>query len=575
MNEKDLNKKLSSEVKPGTESIAINEAQSQANSLMTEQRMNLESEKQIVTSNAERDLELRGAIELGAMGGSGQPVRQVALPPQSAGLRPETQELLSRYGVNPRITESSRSNSNSTQSRSSTSNRQFYRSGDSRVTNTTNITNITNNNTRNETDVDISNSGSSPKQMVPVSLPQQDNTSKFKIYMNNLFSKRDQERRMQEKEFRKREWSIKRMTDKILNRMEKISDSFSKRMNPENLGRTFGSQMKLLLGAVGITLIPKIWPKLVSGVDKIGEWIGDIKSTFNGTNGTFFEKIGVTLAKVGTQVAGGIIGAISAASEEISIRLGRLLGGEGYENSSKGLFQVAAEKIASFLSGKDVKFDEGNWKSEFGDSMKEYLGQIRDDFKDILNVMMEERAEAVKEASSKISGWDILSPSEAIGKLIDVIGAAIGGHSYLANSAMSKATKTANEDLQKGSKDGDFSYWGNIKSEHGTRVVSKNLAKAALDDENSNSVTMSEGLKKLYKYGSDVETGGILMRESEVKSIISRMSAGNKEDMDRMIDAINYGIKNNAIKVIFKPKRVGIFSIIYSTSSVLKGFKDL
>jgi hypothetical protein len=386
--------------------------------------------------------------------------------------------------------------------------------------------------------------------MVPVSLPQQDNTSKFKIYMNNLFSKRDQERRMQEKEFRKREWSIKRMTDKILNRMEKISDSFSKRMNPENLGRTFGSQMKLLLGAVGITLIPKIWPKLVSGVDKIGEWVGDIKSTFNGTNGTFFEKIGVTLAKVGTQVAGGIIGAISAASEEISIRLGRLLGGEGYENSSKGLFQVAAEKIASFLSGKDVKFDEGNWKSEFGDSMKEYLGQIRDDFKDILNVMMEERAEAVKEASSKISGWDILSPSEAIGKLIDVIGAAIGGHSYLANSAMSKATKTANEDLQKGSKDGDFSYWGNIKSEHGTRVVSKNLAKAALDDENSNSVTMSEGLKKLYKYGSDVETGGILMRESEVKSIISRMSAGNKEDMDRMIDAINYGIKNNAIKRI-------------------------
>jgi hypothetical protein len=550
MNEKDLNKKLSSEVKPGTESIAINEAQSQANSLMTEQRMNLESEKQIVTSNAERDLELRGAIELGAMGGSGQPVRQVALPPQSAGLRPETQELLSRYGVNPRITESSRSNSNSTQSRSSTSNRQFYRSGDSRVTNTTNITNITNNNTRNETDVDISNSGSSPKQMVPVSLPQQDNTSKFKIYMNNLFSKRDQERRMQEKEFRKREWSIKRMTDKILNRMEKISDSFSKRMNPENLGRTFGSQMKLLLGAVGITLIPKIWPKLVSGVDKIGEWIGDIKSTFNGTNGTFFEKIGVTLAKVGTQVAGGIIGAISAASEEISIRLGRLLGGEGYENSSKGLFQVAAEKIASFLSGKDVKFDEGNWKSEFGDSMKEYLGQIRDDFKDILNVMMEERSEAVKEASSKISGWDILSPSEAIGKLIDVIGAAIGGHSYLANSAMSKATKKSNEDLQKGSKDGDFTYWGNIKSEHGTRVVSKNLAKAALDDENSNSVTMSEGLKKLYKYGSDVETGGILMRESEVKSIISRMSAGNKEDMDRMIDAINYGIKNNAIKRI-------------------------
>ena len=85
MDEKELNKKLRSDVKPGTESLAINEAQTQADQLLTEQRMNLESERQMAQSSSVRDIELRGAIELGAMN---QPqVQQVALPPQAAGTR--------------------------------------------------------------------------------------------------------------------------------------------------------------------------------------------------------------------------------------------------------------------------------------------------------------------------------------------------------------------------------------------------------------------------------------------------------------------------------------------------------
>jgi hypothetical protein len=186
MDEKELNKKLRSDVKPGTESLAINEAQTQADQLLTEQRMNLESERQMAQSSSVRDIELRGAIELGAMN---QPqVQQVALPPQAAGLRPETQQLLANYGVNPTITESSRRSSNSSQSRTSNTTSKVDPNGGTRVTNTTNITNITNNDNRTETDIDIDQPVQSTQPTVMPAVSQQSDTSKFKIFMSNLFA---------------------------------------------------------------------------------------------------------------------------------------------------------------------------------------------------------------------------------------------------------------------------------------------------------------------------------------------------------------------------------------------------
>lgn len=84
MDEKELDKKLRENVEPGTESLAINEAQTQANQLLTERRMNLESEKSNMSQEAVHDTELRGAVELGTMNGNGNQQVQ-ALPPQSAG----------------------------------------------------------------------------------------------------------------------------------------------------------------------------------------------------------------------------------------------------------------------------------------------------------------------------------------------------------------------------------------------------------------------------------------------------------------------------------------------------------
>lgn len=535
MDKKELEKKLNQEVKPGTESVALGEAQSHAGQLLTEQRMNLETEKQIVTSNAARDTELRGAVELGAMN-SGQ-AQQVALPPQAAGLRPETQEILSKYGVNPKITESSRSNSNSTQTRSSNVSSQSVTTSIPKVTNTTNITNITNNNVRNETEVDVGSSQLPPRAstVTPVAVKGPDETGKFRIFLNNLFSKRDQERRIQEKEFRKRDWSIKKMTDKVLERMGKISETFSRKMNPENVGKTFMSHIKLLLGAVGLTLLPKVWPALISGVDKISTWIGEIKDTFTSTNGGFFDKVGAVFSNIGK----GIVDSIGNMAEKISVKLAEILGGERYVDSGKGVFQLFAEKLASFLSnGREVDFDNDNWKGQFGEVLGEFVGKL----KDILDVMMEERSEAIKEAKKGGSITNLYN-------LPDIIGAAFGGFDYLRNSKYNEASKHADDTLQRGGgffkKDDNFTLTGKIKNEEGVRNVLDALTTAGVG---TGSVARVEGSRRMYEYYTDKDnkTNGLTISKGDLDDLLNQFDDSYRKDA---WNRINEAIKIGAIRL--------------------------
>lgn len=208
---------------------------------------------------------------------------------------------MAQYGVNPTITESSRKSNSVSQSRSSNTRSQTIpnqQGGQTRITNTTNITNITNNTTTNDTDIK-GNFGNSPQVTpAPILAPvrSDDNTGKFRTYLSNLFSKRDQERKLQEREFRKREWSLKRMNEKVLQRMESISNTFAKKMNPENIGRTFGGQLKTILAMAGLLILPKVWPSIKSGINSIGEFLGEIKESFTSTKGGFFDKLTASLS---------------------------------------------------------------------------------------------------------------------------------------------------------------------------------------------------------------------------------------------------------------------------------------
>lgn len=553
MDEKELDKKLRENVEPGTESLAINEAQTQANQLLTERRMNLESEKSKESQEAIHDTELRGAIELGAMDGSGNQQVQ-AFPPQSAGLRPETQQLLAQYGVNPTITESSRRSNNVSQSRSSNTRSQTIpnqQGGQTRITNTTNITNITNNTTTNDTDIK-GNFGNSPQVTpAPIFAPikSEDNTGKFRTYLNNLFAKRDQERQLQEREFRKREWSLKRMNEKVLQRMESISNTFAKKMNPENIGRTFGGQLKTILAMAGLLILPKIWPSIKNGINSIGEFLGEIKESFTSTRGGFFDKMGSVMSTVGEKIvnglfniAGHIVGAIKGAAPAISQKLAQMIMGDEWE-SGMGLPDALSDKLKEWIGGAEAK----------AKSLAEVIGdkfdEIKDRFIEYIDTILEDRKYAVKKAIGDVNLLSAFDIKGLVKKFITVVGAALGGTEYLANNEFSEANSKADERISKGIGSEDKNWLGDINTSSGAEKMISNMAASSRSSDMSGASDITQGIRQLYEYSRSSDDGSIKVTSKDIGDIIRRTSRDENDFNDRW-STIQSAIRNGIIKIV-------------------------
>lgn len=564
MDKRELDKKINANVKPGTESLAINDMQTTANQLLTEQRMNTEAERQVSSSNSSRDTELRAALELGAEGaGVAQQPQQLPQQVQASAqnLRPETVDILSKYGVNPQVSESHRSSSNTTRSQSSNTTRQVTpsKTGDTRVTNTTNITNITNNTSRVETNVGNKGGGhvpTPPVQRIIAPAPvaaQTDNTGKFKAFLNNVFSKRNLEFRNQEKEFRKRDWSLKRATDKVLNKMSSISTTFARKMNPENVGRTFGSQLKMMLTMTGLVLLPKLWPSIIKGLDSITSVVTGtydiIKESFSG-EGTFMTKLGRTFKNLGHEISSSMAKAFT--------------GDDKYEG---GIVDALADKFAYYLGAKD------------GESLTEVLGRKFDQFtKDmgaLLESKMKERFEAVSEVWDKLD-WS-LNPFSAknIINLGHLIVAAIGGAKgakYLNDKRMESEARDTFEGGNRvfDNKDTDnikegSDKKGNIVANTELKIVSKAAgnreyttnASSTVNSYLNRSVAFAEsgsdnnadksvyGLQKVGKYYNDnannaevLLKSGVSMTRKQVEGIAAMYSI-NDEEKQYMINNFN------------------------------------
>lgn len=541
MNEKELDKSLNKTVKPGTEQIALNTAQTQANQLLTEQTMNLQAERQVMTSNSERDVELRGAIELGAMNEAQlQPQPQVQLPPQAAGLRPETQQLLAKYGVNPNITESAKTMSNSSQTRTANSKMQVIpnnkQGGETRVTNTTNITNITNNNSRVETNVDMPKQPavlppSRSSRLTPVAvgavagMAAMASHNKFKTFLNNLFAKRDHERQLQEREFRRRDWSIQRMSRKVLERMNSISEKFANKMNPEKIGSTFTSQIKLFLSMAGLTLLPKVWPSIISGINKVGEVLTEVKNTFNSTEGGFFTKLTSAFISGTSTLAGNIVGALQGVGDVIGTTLAKIISGKDWDPQNPvTLADAIGNKIVDLFKG------EGAHKFEsFGEMIGTYFNNSWEKMKEFLQVAIDDRADAIKTVWNKDrDGWD-LSPENILKTLIEVLGAAIGGHKALAGMKLSETQNKGKEKVAAGQLD----MWGRIDSDKNgsASTVWGRTVYEANQTETTGATGIYEGLNLLSRAGQNKDFHG--------KTI-----EFNSKDIDRLVNKLKYSVED-------------------------------
>lgn len=129
---------------------------------------------------------------------------------------------------------------------------------------------VVNNNTVNN--VTTNNGGyGGPIQGRPLQFksPQDNGTGKFKAWLSNAFARQNEQAAVRDREYRKREWSLARASNRMAKKLESISKSVGERLNPERIGTTLSSQLKSLLFLFGTAFLVKNWANIMDKIEKI------------------------------------------------------------------------------------------------------------------------------------------------------------------------------------------------------------------------------------------------------------------------------------------------------------------
>lgn len=490
MDEKRLRNLVNKDPKSGEELGKLTELQNSASAINSERINALEMEKSVAQSNYNNNTNLHAAVGI-AMNSQGQAVPQSqprALPQSASGLRPETQALLSQYGINPRISETSNKNGstkttrNSTVNTSTSSDNNGSKEG-TKVTNTTNISNVTNNNITNETKVDASQKAS-PVVVPPTSnSANQDTMAKYKTWLDSTMNKQNQQYELQKREFRKRDWSLKRYTEKLLDKMSSITKGLANRLDPANMTKTFTNQINVFMVMLGSMLLVKFFNPLKKIVSEV---VGSVKSIF-GSDDPDAEKSFVGKLKRG------IVEAMGGDPKK----------GDTFFSSLKGLFS----DLGSYI-------------------------------KDSLNHLFEDRATAVKsiDAPSLTKHWVLPNIGEWLQYISKVLTAAVGGTKGLLDSKVKsivddKSKTSLSGDEGKGQdtsaygrniiKDDDRDILGRLKtssSDEMSRAMLRTMTDKSVDI--APVAAMSKGFQDLESVASRDKNGGAKIDKDAIKTIL-------------------------------------------------------
>ena len=323
-------------------------AQAMQNHLQTiqnERSNNLALEKATLGQEGQTNELLAQAGALAAMGNEGGDQMTAVVDPQ-------TQAILGKYGINqPRVQ------------------RQQSRNVSIKPPNIT-INNTTNTTTTN-------NVSAGPLQGREVRIKQADggnsrDLTKFKAWINNVFSQQREVSAKREREFDKRESALSRQANKMLRKMEEMGKDIAGTFNPKNIGTTIGNQLRVLLFLFGATFLATHWKKVLKGIDWVGEKVTG-----------FLDYLGIT--------------------------------SKGKDLIKSGGKCLRNDFIRFFLGYKaDVK------NTSIMDVFKTLLRDTMDYFKLKLDHAMEERGAAMK--SIKFPDIDLSNPSKLLSDIIGYLG---------------------------------------------------------------------------------------------------------------------------------------------------------
>lgn len=499
MDEKRLRNLVNKDPKSGEELGKLTELQNSASAINSERINALEMEKSVAQSNYNNNTNLQAEVGI-AMNSQGQNVPQSqprALPQSASGLRPETQALLSQYGINPRISETSNKNGSTKTTRNSTVNTSTSRDNNgskegTKVTNTTNISNVTNNNITNETKVDASQKAA-PVVVPPTSNPaNQDTMAKYKTWLDSTMNKQNQQYELQKREFRKRDWSLKRYTEKMLDKMSSITKGLASRLDPANMTKTFTNQINVFMVMLGSMLLVKFFNPLKKIVAEV---VGSVKSIF-GSDDPDAEKSYVGKLKRG------IVEALGGDPKK----------GDTFFSSLKGLFS----DLGSYI-------------------------------KDSLNHLFEDRATAVKsiDAPSLTKHWVLPNIGEWLQYISKVLTAAVGGTKGLLDSKV----KNIVDDKSKTALSGDEGK-GQDTSAYGRNIIKDDDRDILGRLKTSSSDEMSRAmLRTMTDKSVDIAPVAAMSKGfQDLESVSKRDKEGAKVDKEAIKTILGLDLWNKLVK---------------------------
>ena len=245
----------------GKEFQQMQAAQNQLLEIQAAQKQNLMEQKMMAGAEAEQRQLMAQAAEVGAGSVAG-----------NMQLNQATQQAMGRYGLaQPRTS----STTKQTQSQSVT--RQ-------NVTIHNNTTNITNNTVPANIGGPIQGRPIQFQQPVP-GADASGGMGKFKNWLNQTFARQEEAAKRRNREYERRETSLTKNSNKMMRKIEEFSKDITKKLDPRNVGKTVGGQLRTILGILGLGIIAKNFNKLLDWLEgaqnKVeNEYIPNIKNFF-------------------------------------------------------------------------------------------------------------------------------------------------------------------------------------------------------------------------------------------------------------------------------------------------------
>lgn len=365
-------------------------AQNEIARLTEEQKNNLLQEKQALSQASQQRTLISQAAEMGVDTATELSAQGQQSSISQPAINEQTQQILSKYGIDPR---------QKVPPRSITTTRSTSKQGQ------TTVENITNTTTTNHNVIKII------QPNIPVVQPniamRQGGLSnaKFKSWLQKANQQQEELANSQMNDYNRRERNLLRSTNSMMRKLQDLSKSIGKSLDPENMTNTISGSLKTMLFLFITTMIPIVWKPLMEKLSVFEanfrsffgmELPGDLKGKVSEKIGGWKKALGIADGDIDKKgVPGAVLSLIKSSFQELLQKL-------EYEKQdrAKAIKRIEGDKPDSLT-------DIGGWLNYFGKIAVAALGGSEGQAKAAGKEISKEKVKEISEEEFELEGKKI------------------------------------------------------------------------------------------------------------------------------------------------------------------------